>query len=165
MSLRRTLPLVATVALALAGCGVEIVQPLGTGDGMRITPTSSPQVDNRTPAGVEEVMYRSFEALRTRNANAIYAMLTKACQKAIGNRLTHSVLFRLEQSRLENISGWKFSEMKLLDVRVVDFTPARATVTSAYDLGDGTLINIDDEPSVVVYEDGEWKSDCAESPA
>ena len=92
----------------------------------------------------------------------MYALLSQQCRRAVGSRLEYALHVQREVSYIELFTGWKFAEMTLLDVRVVDFTVDRASVATTYDLGDGTLWRRDDDPSVFVYEKGYWKTECDE---
>ena len=159
---KRTLSLLAPAAFLLAGCRVEIVHPFGNEVARMIETQSVTGKEEQTLAGVETAMYRSFAVFQTGDSKAFYSMLSRDCRRSAGNSLEYGLNFERKVWWVETLSGWKLAEMRLIEARVVDFTPTRATVASTYDLGDGTISRTDDDPAVFVYENGRWKSECDE---
>ena len=113
---------------------------------------------DQTPAAVEAAVRRQFADLQSGDSANAFAAYTKLCQHEIGEA-NFAVQTRLERTAIEKATGSKMSELELRDVVVVEFTPVRAAVT-AHIYIDGTRIsNAAPTPAVMLYEDGQWRSD------
>jgi hypothetical protein len=149
--IKRSLLATAT-ALVLFGCS----SPAGS---TTLEQAVARVEQDQTPAAVEEAARRQFADLQSNNLGKVFAAYTKLCQLEIGEK-NFAVQSSLERLMIEKATGSKMSDLELRDVSVVDFTPERAAVTAHIHLQDGTLFaNAEPTPVVMLYEEGQWRSD------
>jgi hypothetical protein len=164
---KRTLTPILLAAIALAGCGAADSNRLAaTQMGTDATATASaPNLnENQTADAAEATLRREFATLQSGDLRAVYAMLTRDCKQLFGGPAEFETLFADSLDAVELTTGSKMSEMRIGAVKLVEFTPERATFLSKLYLADGTPVaeyDIDEgEPEVLVYEDDEWKLTC-----
>ena len=161
---RNLLVTALALVLALAGCGTDSHQLSATQAGTDATATApAPNSnENRTRAGAKAALLEQFAAYQSGDASAAYATLSEACRESFGELDEFAAIFELGMGTIEDIAGSKLSDMELVNVEVLEFTPQRAGLKSSLYL-DGAPVYEEEEEGVsewLMYEDGEWKAEC-----
>jgi hypothetical protein len=168
--LKRISTPILLAALALVGCGGADSNGLtATQTGTDATATASaPNLnENQTADAAQAALFRAFAAWQSADLRAVYALMAKDCHQLYGGFAEFETLFADSPETVETITGHKLDEMSLGDVKVVEFTPERASFEGNIYLPDGTPLYevmgwVKTEPEMMVYEDGEWKMACTD---